>query len=68
MSTWFSTAARFYKQSLHTQLVKPFPHSFGGKLRTVIGADMLRDTPEDKQIKQEINHIPDGDNVRAERA
>lgn len=38
-------------------MAQPFPHGSGGKLRSIIRADMLRDTTENKQVKQEIDNI-----------
>ena len=37
--------------------MKPSSYCFRGKLRTIIGADILRDTTEDEEVKQEVDHI-----------
>ena len=50
-------AAPFNEQGFHSQPVEPFPDYFGGEFRSIIRANVLRNTPEDKEIKELIDHI-----------
>ena len=52
--------ASFNKERFYSYSIQPDSYRFRRKFRAIVGAEMFRYTPEDEEVKQEIDHILGG--------
>ena len=51
-------AARFNEERLHPQVIQPSPDLPGGELWAIIGANVLRNAPQNQQVKLVDDILP----------
>ena len=50
----FPWAARLDVERLHADAAEPFAHRYGGELRAIVGANMLRRAVSDEDIRETL--------------